>query len=127
MIRINLHYGPPTHLVRDINKFEINSLAHLACPSLFSTEVTNTKKPAIQESPQSQSSAVIRELLSKDASTTERLSSENVTSRFCNYFSIIPSHHAGKCILSILELNWLNANLKICQKTIQVLAVVLEG
>ena len=57
----NFQYGPPTQFVRAIIKLEINSLAQLACPNLFSTEVTNTKKPAIQESPQSQSSVVIRE------------------------------------------------------------------
>ena len=38
--------------------------------------------------------------------------SENVTwkcnfySRFCNHFSVIQSHYAWKCVLTILELNW---------------------
>ena len=37
-----------------------------------------------------------------------RTSSENVTSRFCNPFSIIQSHYAWKikCVLTIRELNW---------------------
>ena len=59
----NFQYGPPTQVVRAINELDINSLAQLACPDLFSTEVTNTKKPAndkkarnLQESPQSQAS-----------------------------------------------------------------------
>ena len=39
-------------------------------------------------------------------STEARTSSENVTSLFCNHFSIIQSHHAWKCVLTILELNW---------------------
>ena len=56
---VNL-YGPPTQLVT-ANKLEINSLAQYACPDLFSTEVMNTKKPAIEKSSQSQSSLVIRE------------------------------------------------------------------
>ena len=41
-------------------------------------------------------------------STTAGTSSENVNSRFCNHFSIIPSHHACKMCsyYSILESNW---------------------
>ena len=39
-------------------------------------------------------------------STTARTSSENVTSRFCNHFSIIQRHYACEMCLTILELNW---------------------
>ena len=88
---------PPSDLVRAINKLEINSLTQLACPNLFSTEITNTKKPAIQESPQSQFSVVNAwGSLDKDASTRVRPSSERITPRFCNYFSIIPSNYNWK-------------------------------
>ena len=40
-------------------------------------------------------------------SEATRTSSENVTSRFCNHFSIIQSQPMlEKCVLNILELNW---------------------
>ena len=39
-------------------------------------------------------------------SAEARTSPENVTSRFCNHFSVIQSHYAWKCVLTILKLNW---------------------
>ena len=39
-------------------------------------------------------------------STTARTSSENVSSRFSNNFSIIQRHYACEMCLTILELNW---------------------
>ena len=39
-------------------------------------------------------------------STAARTSSENKTSRFCNHFLIIKSHHACKICSNYWELNW---------------------
>ena len=53
---------------------------------------------------------LIRELtlgnLSKHDVDEARTSSENVTSRFCNHFSMIKLIMLEKCVLTILELNW---------------------
>ena len=48
------------------------------------------------------------------------MSSENVTSGFCNYFALFKVIRLTKCVLIILELNWnkrfsgKNAKLNIC-------------
>ena len=44
--------------------------------------------------------------LSKNTSTAERAPPENVTSRFCNHFSIIQVITLAKYVSSIQELNW---------------------
>ena len=105
----NFQYGPPTQIVIAINKLQINSLAELACPNLFSTEVTNTKKPAIQG----------------------RLHDSEPVIWKCNYafLHLFLNYSKSLCLEMYSKypgVKLVIVNLKICQKTTPVLAVELE-